>query len=184
MSEGELNLSGAWDGVFCYPDVPEAGPTTPFLANVEDRGGVLSGTVIEPHEIHQATVTASILGQRIGASVHFTKDYRSPDDLYRKTVFYFGSIAQGGETITGEWHIEEHWRGPFQMTRSTSHEATDGRLAEERLLFFLSFGAGGDPAADDDEHCDRYPDPWRAKREPGEADPGKKRPDRGDFRSP
>ena len=120
MCEGR-SLSGSWDGIFTYPDVPEAGPVTPFLAKLTEEGGVLKGTIIEPHEFQSGTVHASLLGQRIGRSVHFAKDYHDAGWEYRETVLYFGSVSEDGDTITGEWQID-HWRGGFEMVRQ--REAT------------------------------------------------------------
>ena len=116
------NLSGAWDGTFYYPEVPEAGPVTPFLATIIDRGGALSGTVIEPHEFRDGTAHATIVGQRIGSAVHFSKSYHDAGWEYAQTVLYDGAISEDGESIAGEWHID-HWRGSFEMTRQSSVDA-------------------------------------------------------------
>lgn len=116
---GKDDLSGGWDGTFFYPDVPEAGPVTPFLATITDRGGALSGTVIEPHEYRDGTAHATLVGQRIGRSVHFAKDYHDAGWEYSRTVVYDGTLSDDGEMITGEWSIE-HWRGAFEMTRQSA----------------------------------------------------------------
>jgi len=115
------DLSGRWDGTFSYPDVPEAGPITPFLATIQDRGGVINGSVIEPHEWREGTAHSVIVGQCIGQSVHFAKDYHGAGEEYRETVLYFGTLSEDGDTITGEWQIG-HWRGPFEMTRDANAE--------------------------------------------------------------
>lgn len=119
---GRGDLTGSWDGTFSYPDVPEAGPVTPFLAKLVDRGGALSGTIIEPHEYRDGTAHSQIVGQRIGRSVHFAKDYHDAGWHYAETVLYYGRLSEDGDTITGEWQIE-HWRGPFEMTREPSVDA-------------------------------------------------------------
>ncbi len=115
------DLTGRWDGTFGYPDVPEAGPITPFLAQITDNGGIIKGTVMEPNEWHPGTAHSVITGQRIGRAVHFAKDYRGAGDEYCKTVLYYGTMSADSETITGEWQIG-HWRGPFEMTRELSAE--------------------------------------------------------------
>jgi len=102
--------------------VPEAGPVTPFLAIITDNGGVLNGTVMEPHEFKSGTAHARIVGQRIGRSVHFAKTYNGAGAEYRETVLYFGLVCDKGEVITGEWQIE-HWRGAFEMVRELSADA-------------------------------------------------------------
>ena len=132
MTEGNLNLTGQWDGVFSYPDVPEAGPTTPFLATLTESAGVLQGGVIEPHEFGQGTAQSTILGQRIGRSVHWSKTYHGAGDEYCEVVLYFGSLNEDGDTITGEWSID-HWRGPFEMTRESEAENEVSREAEIAL---------------------------------------------------
>ena len=126
------NLTGSWDGTFSYPDVPEAGPITPFLAKISDNGGVIRGTVIEPHEFQPGSAHSNILGQRIGRSVHFAKDYHSAGEFYRETVLYFGTVSSEGDLITGEWQIE-HWRGPFEMRRELTADAHAEREAEEAV---------------------------------------------------
>ena len=128
MSNG-INLTGGWDGTFTYPDVPEAGPTTPFLATITDRGGVIEGTIIEPHEFESGTAHATLVGQRIGRSVHFAKDYHGAGWEYRETVLYYGTLSEDGDTITGEWQIE-HWRGGFEMTRQSRVDAEAELKAE------------------------------------------------------
>lgn len=106
MAGGQHDLSGTWDGTFDYPDVPEAGPITPFLATIAERAGVLKGTVIEPHEYDPGTTAhAVILGQRIGRNVHFAKDYQNAGEDYRETVLYHGLLSEDGDLISGEWSI-------------------------------------------------------------------------------
>jgi hypothetical protein len=40
------NLTGKWDGTFRYLETML--PTTPFLAEITERGGAFDGTIIEP----------------------------------------------------------------------------------------------------------------------------------------
>lgn len=132
MSEAGSNLTGRWDGTYSYPDVPEAGPITPFLATLIDRGGGLTGTIIEAHEFVISTAHSTLIGQRIGRSVHFAKTYHDAGDDYRETVLYYGTLSGDGDVITGEWQID-HWRGPFEMTRElpAQAEAQAEEAAEE-----------------------------------------------------
>ncbi len=116
-----LNISGQWDGTFAYPDVPEAGPITPFLANIQDIGGSITGTTIEPHEYREGTAQATLAGNRHGNSIHFTKTYHGAGFEYREAVIYIGTLCEEGDLITGEWSIE-HWRGPFEMVRHSLAE--------------------------------------------------------------
>ncbi len=132
MGAKSTDLSGRWDGTFSYPDVPEAGPVTPFLATLADSGGVLSGSIIEPHEFASGTAHSTLVGQRIGRSVHFSKTYHGAGDEYRETVLYFGSLCDEGEVITGEWRID-HWRGPFEMVRELGGPAAVEETAAEAI---------------------------------------------------
>lgn len=132
MGAGSHDLTGKWDGVFSYPNVPEAGPTTPFLATISDMGGVIKGEVIEPHETGGGTAHSTILGQRIGTSVHFSKNYHDAGWEYQATVEYFGTLSDDGDTIVGEWRIK-HWRGPFEMVRETTRSEEVADEAMETL---------------------------------------------------
>lgn len=117
MNANSLDLTGTWDGVFFYKDMPEAGPTTPFFATIKETLGAITGTVIEPHEFTKAIIMATIIGHRSGHSVQFAKDYEDPDEDYRETVQYSGTLTNDGQVITGEWRIGI-WSGAFEMTRT------------------------------------------------------------------
>lgn len=121
MSENCSDMTGRWDGTFSYPDVPEAGPITPFVVTLRDCNGVLKGDVLEPHEFQSGTAHSTLIGQRVGRSAHFAKTYHGAGEEYRETVLYCGMLSADGETVSGEWRID-HWRGPFEMTRELSAE--------------------------------------------------------------
>lgn len=130
MSDNALDLTGTWDGIYLYKDVPEAGPTTPFFATIKETRGAVTGTVIEPHELTMATIMATIIGHRSGHAVEFAKDYESPDEYYQETVQYSGTLTNDGQLITGDWRIGI-WSGAFEMTRTPSiaEEATHKEAA-------------------------------------------------------
>lgn len=117
MSARSNDLTGTWDGIYFYNDMPEAGPDTPFFATIKETTGAFTGTVIEPHEFTQATITAQIIGHRRGSHVQFAKDYDDPDENYVETVQYTGTLTSDGDMIEGEWRIG-HWAGRFEMTRT------------------------------------------------------------------
>ncbi len=119
MSGNCSDMTGRWDGTFSYPDVPEAGPITPFVVTLRDCNGVLKGTVMEPNEFRSGTAHATLIGQRVGRSVHFAKTYSGAGEEYVETVLYYGELSADGECVSGEWRID-HWRGPFEMTRELS----------------------------------------------------------------
>jgi hypothetical protein len=117
MTKASLDLTGTWDGVYFYKDVPDAGPTTPFLAIIRETSGAFSGIVTEPHELREGTISATIFGNRQGTRVQFAKDYDCDDEEYQETVQYSGELSPDGQMVTGDWAIE-HWSGSFEMTRA------------------------------------------------------------------
>lgn len=119
MNASNLDLTGTWDGIFFYNDLPEAGPDTPFFATITETLGAFTGTIIEPHEFTKATITASIIGHRSGHNVQFSKDYENPDEDYLETVQYAGTLSSDGDLIAGKWSIG-NWTGRFEMTRTPS----------------------------------------------------------------
>jgi len=117
-----VDLSGKWDGVFAYPDVPGAGPVTPFLAEITEQGGRISGTIIEPHAFRPGTAHAALEGVRAGKSVDFLKTYRAAGAEYDEPVAYGGQLSDDGNVITGHWTMQD-WYGPFEMVRQQSAPA-------------------------------------------------------------
>jgi hypothetical protein len=109
------NLSGEWSGEFSYPR--HRGPTTPFLAQLEDRGGRLTGTIVEPDIISGGTTAASIAGLRHGSSVDFTKAYGPAAPFgYETPVDYVGQVSADGNTVSGVWSLLD-MDGRFEMRR-------------------------------------------------------------------
>lgn len=111
-----MDLSGKWDRVYAYPDVPYAGPVTPFLAEITEQGGRISGTIIEPNEFRPSTAHATIAGVRAGTSVDFIKTYHGAGEEYEEPVAYAGRLSDDGNLITGHWMMSG-WSGPFEMVR-------------------------------------------------------------------
>lgn len=114
--EGRVNLSGKWDGTYAYPAVAGAGIATPFLAEILDIGGRISGTIIEPNEFRRETAHASLEGVHAGRSVDFFKTYHAAGEEYDEPVAYAGSLRDDGNVISGHWMMSG-WSGPFEMTR-------------------------------------------------------------------
>lgn len=116
MSKVTQNLTGLWHGDYAYPR--HSGPTTPFLARIEDHAGRLSGTIIEPDLItSEGRLEASFEGHRDGFSVDFVKTYApgSPDDC-ATPVDYVGRLSDDGLTVTGMWSLFD-MNGTFEMYR-------------------------------------------------------------------
>ena len=128
MADGPLNLSGLWMGQYAYPG--GTGPTTPFLARIEDDAGALSGTIIEPNTIGPSSdsLEAVLSGSRVGASVDFTKVYDGASDAAH-AVDYVGRVSGDGNSITGVWSLEQ-WDGTFEMYREAVWEEQAGQEAE------------------------------------------------------
>ncbi len=125
---GGLNISGLWMGSFAYPR--GAGPTTPFLARIEDADGALSGTIIEPNYMGASSdsLEAILSGSRHGHAVDFTKAYDGASDAAH-AVDYVGRLSADGNAITGMWSLETD-DGSFEMYREAIWEEAQGEEAE------------------------------------------------------
>lgn len=123
-----LNISGLWMGSFAYPG--GAGPTTPFLANISDSDGALSGSIVEPNHMGPSSdsVEAVLSGSRLGRSVDFTKVYDGASDAAH-AVDYVGRLSGDGSTITGVWSLAD-LDGSFEMHREAVWEEAVGQEAE------------------------------------------------------
>lgn len=124
----EPNLSGLWMGSFSYPSAE--GPTTPFLARIEDHDGALTGTIMEPNTIGRSSdeLEAVLTGSREGQAVDFTKIYDGSSDAAH-AVDYVGRLSGDGNSITGVWSLE-HLDGSFEMHREAAWEEQAGEEAE------------------------------------------------------
>ncbi len=123
-----LNISGLWMGSFAYPG--GLGPTTPFLAKIEDHDGALSGSIVEPNTIGPSSdhLEAVLSGSRQGSSVDFTKVYDGASDAAH-AVDYVGRLSADGNTISGVWSLED-MDGSFEMHREAVWEEKAGEEAE------------------------------------------------------
>ena len=119
------NVSGLWKGSFSYPG--GIGPTTPFLARIEDLGGALSGTIVEPNlaGAFGGSLESFLRGSRDGDAVDFTKVYDGAADLAH-AVDYVGRLSGDGNRIAGMWSLAG-MDGGFEMYR----EAVWEEAAEE-----------------------------------------------------
>ncbi len=110
------DLSGQWNGTFTYP--ANLGPATPFLLDMRDLNGALSGQIIEPEQFYGAMVTlnAVLFGVRSGRTVDFTKKYIDPPDGYEYPVDYVGRLSADGLIVSGVWSLPGA-DGSFEMHR-------------------------------------------------------------------
>ncbi len=119
MAKAEINLSGLWMGSFAYPG--GVGPTTPFLARLEDQDGRFVGTIIEPDYIAGGTeLEADVVGNRQGTAVDFTKTYRSAGEPL-EPIDYVGRLSGDGNSVTGVWSLQL-MNGTFEMYREAVWE--------------------------------------------------------------
>jgi hypothetical protein len=123
-----INLSGLWLGSYSYPS--GQGPTTPFLASLQDHEGSLSGTIIEPNTIGRSSteLEAVLSGSRSASAVDFTKVYDAASDAAH-AVDYVGRLSEDGNRISGVWSLEQ-LDGTFEMYREAVWEEQVGREAE------------------------------------------------------
>ena len=122
------NLSGLWLGSYSYP--AGKGPTTPFMAKVEDHDGSLSGSIVEPNNMGPSSdmLEAVLSGSRSGASVDFVKAYDGASDAAH-AVDYVGRVSGDGMTVSGVWSLAD-FDGTFEMHREAVWEERVGREAE------------------------------------------------------
>ncbi|WP_271077221.1 hypothetical protein [Aurantiacibacter sp. MUD61] len=117
---GKDDLTGQWDGHFDYP--AGSGPSTAFIANIQQKGGRFTGTIIEPDLYSGAApAEAQIIGVVAGQSVDFTKTYVRASRGYENPVDYVGQLSGDGNRITGMWSIYD-MNGTFEMTRQVAIE--------------------------------------------------------------
>lgn len=116
-----LDMTGLWHGTYTYPQ--HVRETLPFVANLTDACGRLSGTIMEPasgeEAFHAEEAEAIISGTRGGRSVDFTKTYRGA--IWLHSVDYVGQLSADGRTVTGMWSVAE-WDGTFEMHRDLKLE--------------------------------------------------------------
>jgi hypothetical protein len=107
-------------GSFSYP--ANLGPTTPFLARIEDHDGKLSGDIMEPNTVGASSeqLQSYISGIREGSSVDFVKAYDGASDAAH-AVDYVGRLSGDGMMITGVWSLA-NLDGNFEMYREAVWE--------------------------------------------------------------
>lgn len=115
------NLSGFWSGTYNYAQVPVA---TPFNLFMEDNGGDLSGTTLEPNTFARSTLaelSATITGARAGSDVTFRKVYDAGQGAHANTVFYEGKVNADLTVIEGFWTFRQPHMptGGFRLSRAS-----------------------------------------------------------------
>lgn len=108
-------LTGVWFGEYAYP-VGEA-PVS-FIANIDERDGVIAGRVSEPNTFampEARRLFAQLSGIRENGLVVLTKTYDGTGGATH-AVSYTGEINPAGDTVAGIWRTRG-WSGRFSMTR-------------------------------------------------------------------
>ena len=116
-----LDMTGFWVGTYRY-DAPGE-PVVPFVANIEERDGILSGTISEPNPVTYSSdrLSAFVKGARSSVEVDFAKVYDGEGDMAHR-VDYVGLVGDDGLSVTGRWTLPGA-TGSFQMTRERIVEA-------------------------------------------------------------
>jgi hypothetical protein len=110
-----MDVTGFWTGSYWYYEHGQ--PSVPFLANLDEQGGRLSGSISEP-DLHFQTgnrLEAMVVGEREGMRVAFAKAYDGAGPFAHR-VDYTGSLSDDGRTIRGSWYLSGTW-GAFEMSR-------------------------------------------------------------------
>ena len=132
MGADPLDLTGQWHGDFAYP--ANQGPTTPFVALIDDRFGHLSGTISEHDQFSGTIIEAVLAGTRSGSSVDFTKVYSaSAAAEYANPVDYVGAVSSDGQVIMGIWSLLD-WDGTFEMRRDAIADYAEALLRAEGVM--------------------------------------------------
>ena len=118
MTDGFTTLSGAWMGRYDYG----AGQCpVSFEAMLQDDAGALSGQITEPNTFRRdmgASLTASLVGDRLGYDVTFRKIYAGFDQ--GGDPVYEGVLNAALDRIDGMWRFsnDPQWSGRFMMIRA------------------------------------------------------------------
>jgi hypothetical protein len=120
------SLTGAWEGLYSYPDALEP---TPFKASLVEQAGALSGATQEIADVIWGPLFGDMLhatleGWREGRRVEFLKAYHGLtwEHGYDGPILYVGELSADGVEIEGTW-TNSGWSGRFLMVRA-------GRKAE------------------------------------------------------
>lgn len=129
-----VDLTGRWTGVYFYPVDPVQNPfddcpPTPFIAELSDVAGTVTGTTSEPDVMYDASVDipSVIDGSHDGSTLRFAKFSDAPEG-FDDPIHYEGAISSDGLTVEGRWSILDGWSGTFRMQRQSG--AAAGREAE------------------------------------------------------
>lgn len=131
-----MDLTGFWTGTYWYFRHGE--PVVPFLANIDESSGAISGTISEPDFLldSDARLSAFLVGDRDGMRVKFAKVYDG-EGSFAHRVDYTGALLDDGKVLKGSWYLAGEWGG-FEMSRQILKEES---LVEDRVAAPVGLGA-------------------------------------------
>lgn len=112
------DMNGLWSGTYLYND----GDGVMFSAWIDDAGGVLSGTTLEPNTFGPtaaAELEAHISGTRNGRSVQFSKIYAPSTGIVQAALNYEGTANDAFTEVLGQWSASDFpsFNGRFRLSR-------------------------------------------------------------------
>ncbi len=114
MSEAHT-ISGGWLGTYAYGGAGRSQSAVRFEATIAAPAGddQFTGSILDDGKLGEA----DIRGEQSGLSFRFTKTYRQPGS---PQIFYEGTLAEDGQTMTGTWRISRTAFGVWDAHRAWS----------------------------------------------------------------
>lgn len=113
------DLTGFWSGEYWY-DLTVT--PIPFSAHIDDTGGALTGTTLEPATFGAPGLTelsADLRGGRSGPSLYFSKVYHPAPGVHRGAIHYSGVTNENFTCVEGDWRFPDGFSGRFVMYRAS-----------------------------------------------------------------
>lgn len=114
-------MNGLWSGWYSYEGLGQA---VPFTAWIDDTGGLLLGTILEPNTFSPLDLDdlqADLSGTRDGQAVFFSKVYSDDQGAHASPILYGGEADARFERVMGRWSFPHlnGLEGRFELTRSS-----------------------------------------------------------------
>ncbi len=116
------DMNGIWSGRYDYVGGSEV---VKFTAWLDDSGGTLSGTILEPNTFvasHDEDLAADIEGARLALDISFTKTYQPGSGAHDMALIYSGTVDKAFTLLRGTWVFLEgplFNKGSFEMSRTS-----------------------------------------------------------------
>ncbi|MEG3180499.1 hypothetical protein [Sphingomonas sp. LT1P40] len=136
MTGDPRDMSGVWYGRYfaASMEVEE----NSFIANLEESGSAVTGTITEPDTTGLEDVRRAFVdGDRNAARLRFTKQY-DPAGALAHSVTYAGTVSDDGTEVTGEWHFSGY-HGSFVMNREAfrAEELEEEAAVDEDIVIVM-----------------------------------------------